>query len=336
FGSVFFGHRPDFVVEAVHRQIDRDIIIGPQNPVAGECAKLFAELTGHERVAFCNTGSEAVLAAIRLARTVTGRNLIIQHEGDYHGITDEVLVRSTPSGKTVPAAPGVPPESVANTIVLEYGSAESLAVIRERAHELAAVVIEPVQSRKPDLQPADYVREVRRICDESGTALIMDEVVCGFRVHRAGAQGVWGVKADIGCYGKVFGAGMAVGALADRLGRRRVLWATIVSMLGGIGLTLFTPLWLVIPGMLVFTFGFFGAHSVASSWIGRRAVKAKGQASSLYLFCYYAGSSVAGTTGGFFWHLAGWNGIGGFIVALLLGALLVALKLAKLPPLASA
>jgi len=127
-----------------------------------------------------------------------------------------------------------------------------------------------------------------------------------------------------------------IGALADRLGRRRVLWATIVSMLGGIGLTLFTPLWLVIPGMLVFTFGFFGAHSVASSWIGRRAVKAKGQASSLYLFCYYAGSSVAGTTGGFFWHLAGWNGIGGFIVALLLGALLVALKLAKLPPLASA
>ena len=124
-----------------------------------------------------------------------------------------------------------------------------------------------------------------------------------------------------------------IGALADRLGRRRVLWATIVSMLGGIALTLFTPLWLVVPGMLIFTFGFFGAHSVASSWIGRRALKAKGQASSLYLFCYYAGSSVAGTTGGFFWHLAGWNGIGGFIVALLIGALLVALKLAKLPPL---
>ena len=127
-----------------------------------------------------------------------------------------------------------------------------------------------------------------------------------------------------------------IGSLADRLGRRRVLWATIVLMLAGMLLTLFSPLWLVVPGMLIFTFGFFGAHSVASSWIGRRAVKAKGQASSLYLFCYYAGSSVAGTTGGFFWHLAGWNGIGAFIVALLIGALLVALKLAKLPPLASA
>ncbi|KAF1011909.1 MAG: Inner membrane transport protein YnfM [Pseudomonas fluorescens] len=127
-----------------------------------------------------------------------------------------------------------------------------------------------------------------------------------------------------------------IGSLADRLGRRRALWGTIVLMLAGIGLTLFTPLWLVVPGMLIFTFGFFGAHSVASSWIGRRAVKAKGQASSLYLFCYYVGSSVAGTAGGFFWHFAGWNGIGGFIVALLVGALWVALKLAKLPPLQTA
>ena len=214
FGSVFFGHRPDFLVNAVHEQVDQDIIIGPQNPLAGECAKLFAEMTGHERVTFCNTGSEAVLAAIRLARTVTGRNLIVQHAGDYHGINDEVLVRATPSGRSVPAAPGVPPESVANTIVLEYGSPASLEVLRARASELAAIVIEPVQSRKPDLQPADYVREVRKICDESGTALIMDEVICGFRVHWAGAQGVWGVKADLGCYGKVFGAGMPVGALA--------------------------------------------------------------------------------------------------------------------------
>ncbi len=80
-----------------------------------------------------------------------------------------------------------------------------------------------------------------------------------------------------------------IGSLADRLGRRRVLWGTIVLMLSGMVLTLFTPLWLVVPGMLIFTFGFFGAHSVASSWIGRRAIKAKGQASSLYLFCYYVG-----------------------------------------------
>jgi MFS transporter, YNFM family, putative membrane transport protein len=124
-----------------------------------------------------------------------------------------------------------------------------------------------------------------------------------------------------------------IGALADKLGRRRVLWSVIVLMLAGIALTMFNPLWLVVIGVLMFTFGFFGAHSVASSWIGRRAIKAKGQASSLYLFCYYAGSSVAGTAGGVFWHYAGWNGIGVFIGVLLLAALAVALRLAKLEPL---
>ncbi len=124
-----------------------------------------------------------------------------------------------------------------------------------------------------------------------------------------------------------------IGALADRLGRRQVFWASILVMAAGLGMTLLSPLVLIIAGMLVFTFGFFGAHSVASSWIGRRALVAKGQASSLYLFSYYAGSSVAGTLGGVFWHYAGWNGIGLFIGALLAIALLVALRLSKLPPL---
>lgn len=127
-----------------------------------------------------------------------------------------------------------------------------------------------------------------------------------------------------------------VGALADRLGRRRVFWASILVMAAGMLMTLFTPLAVVIVGMLVFTFGFFGAHSVASSWIGRRALKAKGQASSLYLFCYYAGSSVAGTAGGVFWHYAGWNGIGLFIGSLLAVALAVAIHLSRLAPLSPA
>lgn len=123
-----------------------------------------------------------------------------------------------------------------------------------------------------------------------------------------------------------------VGALADRLGRRKVFWASIVVMGGGLLMTLTQPVSLIILGMLVFTFGFFGAHSVASSWIGRRALKAKGQASSLYLFCYYAGSSVAGTAGGVFWHHWGWNGIGLFIGCLLAVALMVALRLSTLAP----
>ncbi|WP_256930703.1 MFS transporter [Pseudomonas sp. ABC1] len=120
------------------------------------------------------------------------------------------------------------------------------------------------------------------------------------------------------------------GALADRHGRQRVLWAMIALMLAGLLLTLGDYLPSILGGILLFTFGFFGAHSVASSWIGRRALQAKGQASSLYLFCYYLGSSVAGTLGGLFWQAAGWNGVGLFIAMLLLLSLGVALHLARL------
>ncbi|WP_044870471.1 MFS transporter [Pseudomonas sp. LFM046] len=124
-----------------------------------------------------------------------------------------------------------------------------------------------------------------------------------------------------------------VGSLADKLGRRKVLWAAILLMLGGLLLTLFSPLGVILAGMAIFTFGFFGAHSVASSWIGRRAQRAKGQASSLYLFSYYVGSSLAGTLGGLFWHHFGWEGVGLFIGALLVVAVAVALHLARLPAL---
>lgn len=124
-----------------------------------------------------------------------------------------------------------------------------------------------------------------------------------------------------------------VGALADKLGRRKVFWAVILLMLGGLALTLFDVLPTILIGMLLFTFGFFGAHSVASSWVGRRAKQAKGQASSLYLFAYYLGSSIAGTLGGVFWRIAGWDGIGLFLGSMLLISLLVALHLARVPAL---
>jgi len=127
-----------------------------------------------------------------------------------------------------------------------------------------------------------------------------------------------------------------IGSLADKLGRRRVLWAIIAVMLLGVLVTLAQPLWLVLLGMLIFTFGFFGAHSVCSSWIGRRALRARGQASSLYLLCYYVGGSVAGTTGGWFWHQWAWTGVACFIASLLLLALLAALRLTQIAPLRTA
>jgi len=113
------------------------------------------------------------------------------------------------------------------------------------------------------------------------------------------------------------------GAMTARFGRGPVMLASTGIMLGGVLLTLFSSLGLIFTGMLLFSAGFFAAHSVASSWIGPRARRAKGQASSLYLFSYYLGSSLAGTAGGLFWHSYGWNGVGGFIAVMLLAALLV-------------
>ncbi|MGL6020653.1 MAG: MFS transporter, partial [Gibbsiella quercinecans] len=121
------------------------------------------------------------------------------------------------------------------------------------------------------------------------------------------------------------------GALTARYGRGPVLRASILIMLAGVVITALAPIAVVFIGMMLFSAGFFASHSVASSWIGRRARRAKGQASSLYLFCYYAGSSIAGTLGGVFWHSFGWIGVVGFISIMLLLALLVVHYLKKLP-----
>ncbi len=123
-----------------------------------------------------------------------------------------------------------------------------------------------------------------------------------------------------------------IGELAGRLGRRRVLWAMIAIMLAGVALTLSQHLALILAGIVAVTFGFFGGHSIASSWVGNRAVDAKAQASALYLFCYYLGSSAVGTLGGVFWTRWGWSGVAGLVTILLLAALALALWLMALPP----
>ncbi|MFC5082341.1 MFS transporter [Microvirga arabica] len=122
-----------------------------------------------------------------------------------------------------------------------------------------------------------------------------------------------------------------IGGLADRLGRERVLWVMIATMLAGLALTLFDQLLLIIGGIVVVTFGFFGGHSIASSWVGSRAVTAKAQASALYLFCYYLGSSTVGTLGGLFWARGAWPGVAGLVAALLVAALAIAFWLARVP-----
>src|SRR6185436_4802600 len=108
---------------------------------------------------------------MRIARTVTGRSTIVAFNGSYHGIVDEVIVRGTKKLKSFPAAPGIMPEAVQNMLILDYGTEESLKIIKERAHELAAVLVEPVQSRRPEFRPIEFLKEVRKITEQSGTAL---------------------------------------------------------------------------------------------------------------------------------------------------------------------
>jgi len=219
FGLNLFGHSPSFVTEAVAEQLRKGVEIGPQSPLAGDVARLISEFTGMERVTFCNTGSEAVMAAVRLARTVTARDRIALFAGSYHGTFDEVLVRGIHAQgryRSVPIAPGIPSQKVENVLVLDYGTDESLRELESRMPELAAVLVEPVQSRHPDLQPRAFLQELRRMTQRAGTALIFDEVITGFRVHPGGAQAWFGIQADLATYGKVLGGGMPLGVVAGR------------------------------------------------------------------------------------------------------------------------
>ena len=219
FGVHLFGHNPAFILEALQEQIKLGIQLGPQPRLAGEVAKLFCELTGNERVTFCQSGTEAVMTSLRLARTATGRTKIVLFSGSYHGHFDGVLARGQPSENkllSVPIAPGISPQMVEDIVVLNYGEPQALEYIEAHAHELAAVLVEPVQSRRPDLQPKEFLQHLRQITAKSCTALIFDEIITGFRIHPGGAQAHFGVKPDLATYGKILGGGLPFAAVAGQ------------------------------------------------------------------------------------------------------------------------
>jgi len=213
YGSNFFGYSPPFIIDAMKAQLDNGIEIGPQHPLAGEVAELLAELIPLDRFAFCNTGSEAVMGAIRMARTATGRNKIVMFKGSYHGINDEVITRPYGEAGSMPAAAGITPEAVSNTIVLNYDDPKSLQLIEQHKDDIAAVLVESVQSRNPKLQPQLFIKSLRELTQDNDIALIMDEVITGFRLGTGGAQKYFGVKADIATYGKVVGGGISIGII---------------------------------------------------------------------------------------------------------------------------
>lgn len=218
-GVYLFGHNPSFIVKAIQEQLAIGMHLGAQTTLAGEVAELITELSGMERVTFQNSGTEAVESAIRLARAKTGRSKIVIFSGSYHGHSDATLaVAKTMNGRlhSVPMAPGISQQVVEEIIVLPYGELDSLSIIKKQAKELAAVLVEPVQSRHPDLQPVSFVQELRQITAQSGTALILDEVITGFRIAPGGIQSLWEINADLVTYGKVVGGGMPIGIVAGK------------------------------------------------------------------------------------------------------------------------
>jgi len=219
FGILLFGHEPTFVTEAVAQHLSRGLQLGPRSEDTGVAAELLCRLTGVERVAFATSGTEANSAALRLARAATGRSKVVIFHGAYHGHFDGVLARGVGRGtrrRTLPVAPGIPDTAVADVIVLSYDEPASLETIAHLGPELAAVLVEPVQSRFPGRQPRAFLRELRRVTTQTGTVLIFDEMLTGFRPHIRGAQGIFAIDADLVTYGKVLGGGYPIGAVAGR------------------------------------------------------------------------------------------------------------------------
>jgi amino acid adenylation domain-containing protein len=219
FGVNLFGHSEPFIMESIEEQLKLGIQLGPQSRLAGEVAALICELTGQERAAFCNSGTETVMTALRLARTVTGRSKIVLFAGAYHGHFDGVLARAQMrdgNGQGVPMAPGVPAHLADDVIVLDYDSAESLDTLRAHGQSLAAILVEPVQSRRPEIQPRAFLQQLRQLATETGAVLIFDEMITGFRIHPGGVQSFFDLRADLTTYGKIIGGGLPIGVVAGK------------------------------------------------------------------------------------------------------------------------
>ncbi|SHL87003.1 amino acid adenylation domain-containing protein, partial [Mucilaginibacter sp. OK098] len=219
YGVNFFGNSPGFIKEAIQAQLIEGMELATQSDIAGEVAQLIHELTGVERVVFSNTGTEAVMAAMRIARTKTGKKKIAIFTGSYHGTFDGVLAQMESRGDEYfasPIGPGIPQGYADDVLVLTLGAEESFNIIEKYAHEIAAVMVEPVQSRRPGFQPVEFLKKLRDVTQKNGIALIFDEIITGFRIHPGGAQAHFGIYADIVTYGKIPGGGMPIGIVAGK------------------------------------------------------------------------------------------------------------------------
>jgi len=216
-GPMIAGHSHPQVMAAVRRQLEHGLGYGAPTEIETELAqKVCALVPTVERVRMVNSGTEAAMSAIRLARGVTGRNKIVKFEGCYHGHADSLLVKAGSGALTlgIPTSPGVPEELARLTIALDYNDTEQIEqVFAEVGEEIAAIIVEPIAGNMNCVLPvAGFLQTLRRVCDENGALLIFDEVMTGFRVHLNSAQGLFDVAPDITVLGKIIGGGLPVGA----------------------------------------------------------------------------------------------------------------------------
>lgn len=217
FGVQIFGHNPPFVQSSLLQAIENNFFfLGPQSSLASLNSKLLCDLTCHDRALFCNTGTEAVMTAVRLARAFTERRKILMFNASYHGHNDFTLAaQSDLQGHTSPSSIGTPPSYLSDTLIGDYSDLESITqLVHDNKSDLAAILVEPIQSRKPSVDVVKTLKLLRKLCDDFNIVLIFDEVLIGFRCHYQSTFGYFGVKSDLSTYGKIIGGGLPIGAVA--------------------------------------------------------------------------------------------------------------------------
>ncbi|MBS3819063.1 glutamate-1-semialdehyde 2,1-aminomutase, partial [bacterium] len=218
-GPGILGHSPPQVVKALKKTVEKGVSFGLPSVTETELAELICNgVPGIDLVRFVNSGTEAAMTAVRIARAYTKKDKIIKFEGCYHGHSDGLLVEAGSGGATlgVPSSSGVPSDCTQNTIVLPYNDLSSLQEVLEK-EEVAGVMVEPVAGNMGVIVPRkEYIKGMRDLCTQNGVLLIMDEVMSGFRVHEQGAQGYFGVEGDLICLGKIIGGGLPVGAVGGK------------------------------------------------------------------------------------------------------------------------